>query len=380
MSQRLDDFVMNSAILHTGREQIRMIFNGIIPVVPPVCIRMDLWHQDAVSRGTLPGEWAGLSVAAIEDRLGFCRSARFRTKPHLEFPEGWVQKTYSGCNHNTIYNFPGDTLRKVEGRTHDQERAGMRAAVLKYPVSSESECRALLRAVERAALVSDLGGFAEFDAKTGDAGMPLLILGSCPVHMLMLEWFGYENFYYALADYPDVLGELIRAVERLFRSSLWSEVFASSAELILHGNHFADATTPPPLFKRFFLPYFHDFNSGAHAAGQRVLWHSDAAMGSLLQLVLDAGFDGADCLATAPLVPERLEDYYRVWQGRIVCWGGLPGIIFHASFPDESFDKYLRQLVEFISGKAGFIIGVSDNIMPGALWKRIALASEVCKN
>ena len=355
---------------------MREVFSGAVPAVPPVSIRMDLWHQDATSRGTLPAEWCGLSVAEIEDRLGFCRSARFRARPRLAFPDGWVQESDDGENHCTTYRFPSGALRKIERRTADQARAGMQSIIAKYPVAGEPDCRGLLRAVERAELVADLSGFAAFDDQTGEAGLPLLILGSCPAHMLMLEWFGYESFYYALADYPDVLEELIGAVERLFRACLWDKVCASPAELIMHGNHFADATTPPPLFRRCFLRYFQEFNARAHRARKRVLWHADAAMGRLLALVMEAGFDGADCLATAPLVPETMEDYDRVWQDRIVCWGGLPGTIFNSDYPERLFCEHLQRLVKFTRNRWGFIIGASDNVMPGALWQRIVAVGD----
>ncbi|MHB0937381.1 MAG: uroporphyrinogen decarboxylase family protein [Armatimonadota bacterium] len=355
----------------TRRQHIAEVFAGVAPAVPPVSMRLDLWHRDAVSRGTLPDVLACCSVEDIEDRLGFCRSARYRAHPKLVFPDGWVQECDDGEAHRTSYRFPAATVEKVERRTPDQARAGMRGAIVNYPVSSETGCRALLAALEQASLVADLDGFTAFDRAVGDAGLPMLIIGSCPTHTLMLEWFGYEHFFYALADYPDTLAALIETLEALFRRALWDRVLASPAELILHGNHFADATTPPPLFRRFFLPYFRTFNDRAHAAGKRVVWHADAAMGALLDLVLEAGFDGADCLATAPLVPETLEEYHRAWQGRIVCWGGLPGTVFNPEFPEPLFADHLRQLAEFTRGKPGFIIGASDNVMPGALWERV---------
>jgi len=287
-----------------------------------------------------------------------------------------VRQTEDAGERRTTYCFPAATLHKVERRTQDQIRAGMLGAIVHYPVTGESECRALLSALDRATLVADMNGFAAFDRETGDAGLPMLILGSCPAHALMLEWFGYENFFYALADFPATLGELVQALEGLFRRALWDHALETPAELLLHGNHFADATTSPPLFRRHFLPYFQAFNARAHAAGKRVLWHADAAMGQLLELMVDAGFDGADCLATAPLVPESIRDYDRVWQGRIVCWGGLPGTVFNPEFAEQRFREHLRQLAEFIRRKRGFIIGASDNVMPGALWPRIAAVAE----
>jgi hypothetical protein len=360
----------------TRRQRILAAFAGQVQPQPPVSMRMDLWHQDAVSRGTLPSVWAGLDWPGIEDRLGFCRAARYRARPRLVFPAGWVTETDDGEYHRTTYRLPGGVLHKAERRTVDQIRAGMRGAIVQYPVATQEDCRVFLRAVEQADLAADVAGFGEFDAATGEAGLPLLILGSCPAHLLMLEWFGYEQFYYALADYPDTLEQLIAAVERLFRTTLWPVALDSAAEVILHGNHFADATTPPPLFARYFLPYFQAFNAQVHAAGKRVVWHADAAMGQLLHMVVEAGFDGADCLATAPLVPERLADYDRVWRGRMVCWGGLPSTVFDPQVPEREFVTQLQELAEFTRDRAGFIIGASDNVMPGSCWERLVAVSE----
>jgi|GEM_PF-708483 len=361
----------------TRRERMRAAFAGIAQAVPPVSIRMDLWHRDAVSRGALPEELAGLSEDQIEDRLGFCRSARYRTRPYLAFPEGWVEQRDAGGERRIRYRLPGAVLEKVVITTDDQARAGMRGAIVKYPVGNAADCRALLDALEKATVAADFGGFAAFDREVGEAGLPLLILGSCPAHTLMLEWLGYEQFFYAMADYPELLAEVNGALARLFRRDLWAPALRTGAELILHGNHFADATTPPRLFRRYFLPYFQAFNAAAHAAGKKVLWHADAGMGALLDLVIEAGFDGADCLATAPLVPQTLEDYDRAWSGRIVCWGGLPSIVFDPEFPEAEFREHLRRLFAFTSGRSGFIVGASDNVMPGALWERIRAVGEM---
>lgn len=361
----------------TRRSRMQAAFAGIVQSVPPVSIRMDLWHRDAVSRGLLPDEVTGCSVEQIEDRLGFCRSARYRTRPRLVFPEGWVDETDVGGERRTRYHLPGAVLEQIEITTADQARAGMRGTIVKYPVADAAGCRALLDALAQATIAADVDGFAAFDRDVGDAGLPLLILGSCPAHTLMLEWCGYEHFFYAMADCPDLLTHLIDTLALLFRRDLWAPALHTDAELILHGNHFADATTPPPLFRRYFLPYFQAFNAKAHATGKRVLWHADAGMGTLLDLVVDAGFDGADCLATAPLVPQTLEDYDRAWRGRLVCWGGLPSILFDPEFPETEFHDYLRRILALTREKRGFILGASDNVMPGARWDRLRAVGDM---
>ena len=107
-----------------------------------------------------------------------------------------------------------------------------------------------------------------------------------------------------------------------------------------------------------------------HDSQKKVLFHSDSDLGSLAPLMLEAGFDGADCLATQPLVKETIEDYLKVWDGRIVCWGGLPSMIFDTSYPRREYEQAVRSLVKLTKGRSDFIFGASDHVMPGAPWER----------
>lgn len=347
------------------------MFEGSVPQTPPVSMRLDIWHAHAANTGSLPGEIRGMSVEQVEDLLGFCRSARYRTNLRLAFPRERTETFEENGAAVTRWRLPGGTLEKAVRRTREEELAGMLGQTVKYPVANEADCRILLDALPDAALEADFEGFGELCRRTGDAGLPMLILGPCPLGLLMTGLMGYENFFYALADCPGLVDGLLGALEEKFREQAWPGAFASGAELILHGAHFSDAATPPPLFEKYILPYFRRFNREAHSAGARVLWHADAAMRLLLKGVLEAGFDGADCLATAPLVPQTIEECWNAWGGRIVCWGGLPGTVFQPEFPEDGFRKHLARLREFALGRRGIIIGASDNVMPGALWERI---------
>jgi hypothetical protein len=358
------------------RERIRGVFRGDPSPVPPVCIRMDLWFNHARELDLLPSEIKGLTLEQIEDSLGFCRSARYRAKARLEFPEGWITRDSSNDETVTSFCLPGVTLRKRERLTPEQRLASMRPFVTKYPIQTASDCKAFLCAIEHASLEADVDGFEEYDWQVGDAGLPLLIIGPCPAHYVMQELTGYEMFFYAMRDYPDTLNALIDTLETRFRKELWERVVTSSAELILHGEHFSDTMTPKPIFREHFLPYFSEFNCRAHAVGKKVLWHADAGMGTLLELVMEAGFDGADCLATAPLVQQTIEDYDRAWQGRIVCWGGIPGTLFDPAVSHRDFVNHIEHLRQYTADRRGFLTGASDNVLPGAEWERTKILSE----
>ena len=338
---------------------------------PPVCIRLDLWYTDAVEKDLLPTEMKGRSCPEIEDALGFCRAARHRAGMRLNFKGHELSTAREGDHTIETYPFPEKDLVRDILLPEEMRRQGIQGQVVRYPLASKKDYEILLGHLDEACVECDVEGYRRLDAATGDAGLPLFIAHSSPAHLIMLRFAGYEQFFYHRADFPDLVGAVIHGLEDLWRRDVWPAVLESKAEIVMHGNHFSSQMTAPPVFEEFMLPYFREFTDLVHDAGMKAVWHADAEMGALLRHVLDAGFDVADCLATAPLVPLALRDYFDAWQGQIVCWGGLPSTIFVPTFPLDEYREYVDNVVETVSGRRDFIFGASDNVMPGAEWDRL---------
>lgn len=362
-----------SADAMTNRQRILDVFEGKSHLSPPVSIRLNLWHKDAAGTGALPEEIRGMSSEEVEDHLGFCRAARHRIKTPLKFSNAPLETCSRGEQTVDKYLFAERPLIRRTVCTQEMKRQGMMGHITEYPLKEEADYDLLLAHMEQACLDIDLDGFDEYDRATGEKGLPLLIAGHSPANLIMLQLAGYENFYYHLADFPQKVTDLISRIETVYRRDLWPVLGKSPARLIMHGCHFSSQTTPPPVFEKFFLSYFQEFNALMHRQGKKVLWHADAEMSALLDHVVQAGFDGADCLATRPLVKTDLRDYFQAWQGRIICWGGLPSIIFDPSFPEDDFISYVEDIKKLTQNRSDFIFGASDHVMPGAPWRRLKL-------
>jgi len=356
----------------TRRELMESVLNGIQPERTPVCIRLNLWYNDCKSRGALADEIRDLTCSEIEDYLGFVRSSRYLMQPALKFRSLPIEIREPGDGEKTeAYVLPGKTLTRRTRRTADMIRQGMQAHALAYPLTAEEDYDVLLECMEDAYLDFRIADFEDFDRQVGDAGLPMAVSVACPLHMLMLDFVGYENFFYHLADFPGKVEELTERMEAVFRRDLWPALCNSEAWLVLHGVHFSSQITPPKLFERYFMPYFKAFNARMHEHGKKAVWHADAEMGALLEHVLAAGFDMADCLLSAPAAPQSIRDYFDAWQGKIVCWGGLPSMVFDDSYPLSDFENHVRGLADLAENRCDFIFGASDHVMPGASWDRL---------
>jgi len=361
----------------TRRELMKAVFEGRAVGTTPVCVRLNLWHNDCVSAGSVPAEVKGLSCGEVEDYLGFVRSSRYLLRPALRFHSFPVTTAHHGDITEQKYVLPGHTLTRLTRLPAAMARQGMRPHITAYPLQCEKDYDALLACLEDAYLDFCMRDFDALNSETGDAGLPMVVAGQCPAHLIMLGFAGYQNFYLHMADFPEKVNRLIEEVERVIRRDLWPALGTCGAGLVLHGAHFSSQMTPPPVFEKYFVPYFTAFNRRMHEYGKITLWHADAEMGALLGHVLEAGFDGADCLLSAPATQQKIATFLDAWQGRIVCWGGLPSMIFDASYPLRDYGKYLAETVESTQGRDNFIFGASDHVMPGAPWERLRLLAEI---
>jgi len=269
----------------------------------------------------------------------------------------------------------GRSVKEVSIHTTEHKNRGMLGQTREYYLKTEEDYRTMIQVWERTKIVADQAACAAFDHATGPAGFPVLLLGLSPIHRIMLEYAGYESFYLHQADFPDLVAELCRIIEAKYED-FWPAVVCCPMGLILHDAHWSSQMTPPNLFEHSFLPYVQRFTRAMHAAGKKCGFHADADLTGLLDLILETGMDIAESFACAPLVPLTLQEARRAWGNRMVIWGGFPSVLLEVSASQQAFKEYLDQYIEQISDGSGIIAGVSDNVMPGALWPRIVELAE----
>ena len=100
------------------------------------------------------------------------------------------------------------------------------------------------------------------------------------------------------------------------------------------------------------------------------MFHADADLTGLEELVLEVGYDIAECLVTSPMAKITLQRCRQVWNDRIVIWGGIPSILLCEPFSDEQFEDYMRDLFCTIAPGNAFVLGVADMLVPATIWER----------
>lgn len=349
----------------THRERFQAALDGREPGQMPWVSRLDIWYNARTATGTLPDDVRGLSLHEIEAMLGMGRSARKAAVFHEEYGGVREQSVRDGDYLTLILDTPKGSVSCKWYEPEAYRAQGITKARVERFVKSPQDYEVLGYVAEHTRFVPDYEAYRTYDAEVGEDGYPLVIIGPSPIHRIMLEYLGYERFYYDLADHPGRIEELLGVLDAKYRE-MWEVVAQSPAKLVLHGTHFSSAMTPPPIFDKYFAQYFRGFNERMHEAGIKVAFHADADLTGLLERVPDCRFDVADTFACAPLVRTTFEDARAAWDDQVVIWGGIPSIILESDYPASDFRHYMRDLLREVAGQSHVILAVSDNVMPGA--------------
>ena len=354
----------------THRDRFRAVLEGEVPDRTAWVPRLDIWYTANRFMGTLPPEVEGMTLPEVERYLGMARSARKASVFTIEYDGVEEESIREGDN--VIHRFltPMGNLEAIWSHPPQDRQRGMLRFPVKHYISQPEDYEIMQYVVEHTRYVPDYDAYRAYDAEIGTDGLPMAALGGCPMHTIMLDCVGYERFCYHQVDCPRKVEALLQAMETGYRQ-MWEAVAESPAEFVLHGHHFNSDMTPPPLFRRYFLPYFLAFNTRMHEADIDVAFHADADLTGLLQMVRECAFDVADTFACAPLVATTFQQARDAWGDAVCIWGAVPSIILEPDYPWKQFRAYMEDLHSRTAGQPGFIMAVSDNIMPSAQFDRL---------
>jgi hypothetical protein len=344
-----------------------------IPWVP----RLELWYEAHRLQGTLPARFAGMTLRQVETAIGCATTGRFGTFFTTSYDAG-IENTVrlEGGKRVTQWHTPHGSVRQVEHYSEDLARQGMGGRVEEYPLKAAADYKVWEYIVEHTRWHPAYDTFRAYDAAIGDDGLPMASAGDVPFHHLILDLIGYDNAFYHLADYLPECEHLMNVMWEVERIRFWPVIAAVPARLVLHGVHLSSQFTPPPLFRKYILPYYREFMPLMHAVGKSITMHADNDVSLIVNELAEAGWDMMECFVTAPMVPLTLEHAREVWGTRMILFGGLPSVMLSPHIPEEEFRSYVAYILRTVAPGDAFILGVADNVMPDSIIERIEWITE----
>ena len=352
------------------------ILSGDPPDRIPWIPRIELWYRARELAGDLPEQWQGCSLREVERQLFGATTARGGSVFEKSLDEIEVVTSDDAWTITTEYKTPEGSVRMVQRTSEELKRMGLPGRVEEELLKGPKDYKVWEYVVKHTKWTNCYDSFTEYDNNIGPEGLPMVPIGDVPFHEFVQMLAGYNNAFYQIADYPDEVEHLLGVIEEVQSERMWPIAAGSPARLMLLGHHLSSQFTPPQYFEKYIIPYCKRLIPLLHDAGKKVAMHADNDTTQIATHLERAGWDMLECFVTEPMVPMTLNHARRVWDNRMILWGGIPSAILAPSYPLESFKTYVRNALKAISPGDAFILGVADNVMPDSDIDRIRWITE----
>lgn len=345
----------------------------------PFIARMDLWYGFHHKRGTLPRRYENTSLWDIQRDLGVgifgfgVWDASFYKLVHRDVE---VETSSDGGITTTRYHTPHGVLTCRDRMTEELAEAAGTGARMEYPLKSPSDYDALRFLIEHAEVEENFDEYGRFVDSIGGDGLALPFSGHLPAHQLMLHFMGYERFYLELYENEDRVEQLVQALNDQQRRIL-DLAARCPAQAIEVGGNYDEQMTPPPIFDRFFAPFYREARETLSSAGKPLVIHGDGEMKLLLTRLMECGVQVVEALTPSPMTSIDIRRTRELWRDKVCMWGGIPSVILTEVFSDEQFERYMEDVFAAVAPGDRFILGFGDNVPTDALFDRVARIAEI---
>lgn len=363
----------------TNRERLLAIMAGQSPDAIPWIPRMEIWYEAQKRRGTLPARYKGWSLRQIERDLGMGTPARDGRVYRSELHDVEIKTRIEGNDTITEYHTPAGTVSTRRRRSAILEQGGISHRLeIEHMIKGPADYAVVEYLVQHTELVPAFEEYLAYEQQIGEDGVPMVSIGVDPMYQIMQEYIGYGQAFYHLHDYPDLVSHLLGVLDE-HAQVMQQIVLDSPAKLFLYGQHFDSMITPPPLFAKYMVPHYRPFAERLNERGKVLTCHADADTSLLLDLIIEAGFNMAECFVTAPMVPVTLSQAREAFGTDVIIWGGVPSVMLCDPVTDTDLERYMRELFRTIAPGDAFILGVADNVLAEAKLERIERIGEMVR-
>ncbi len=348
----------------TFRQMNLNVFRG--QPIPHVLFqpRLEPWYDWHRMFGCMPEPYREMSLREFIDDLGVSmRYIDYYTGMPGPIVDGYgpevrVRQAFSAPEGWRVYETPHGDLVEKHLLTPDRTWR-----LVGFPVRTVDDLKKLRWLYRRRAFTFSAETFAAGSAFIGERGEPQFYLPRSPFQALAINWMRYEDFIYALADYPTEVEATMQAIDAAYDPLYEQLTGAEALHIVNFGENVHGQLVSPRYFERYLLPWYEKRAGQLRQAGIFTHIHIDGYFKGLLPYLKDLPVDGLEALTPTPQgdVPlELLAEHI----GSKILLDGIPAVYFMDTYSREALMACVEQVVRLFHPR--LVLGVSDEVPEGA--------------
>ena len=269
-----------------------------------------------------------------------------------------------GVEHREEKNAEGHILRHTlfktpAGHLTTSERVFPTTVwIEKFPFSSPKDYEALIALISSRRYAADHATFIAADSALGEQSLARPAAIHSPMHELIYEFMGIENFSLQWADNREAVLDLCETLEKDWRRRV--EVTASSPApfAVIEGNT-EFSVVGEERFLRYYFPYIQQACEILHARGKYAGAHLDGHNKKLAPLIARTSLDFIESFTPAPDCDLSLAEARCIWRDRTLL------LHFPSSLHllgNESMLRHARDLLRQAGRGDRLVIGTSEDL------------------
>jgi hypothetical protein len=384
----------------TIRERVEAVLAGRKPDRLPFLDRLENWHRCHMRAGTLPNEYAALSLQEIYRAVGMGQqtfvvpyglrlrgvevTASLNGEPFFRNSEP-IFESFPGMWDVVASDRPGVTVTHlltpvgkltVRHETLPETVAmGAEPYLREHLIKDEADYRTVEYILERAEFVPQYEKLAAEESRIGEGGYVVPLVHRIPFQQVLLEYLGEVRLFFSLHDDPRPVRRLLALLDQQLTVILRA-LDPLSVSYVEFPDNLHGGMTNPRLFARYCLTDLQRYVEILHAQGKKAGSHTDGDVKPLLGLLSESGLDVCESISPFPLTPCTFEELWDAWREGPIIWGGIPSPILEPDRIDErTFCRFVADILT-TAGEGPIILGVGDLVLGNNSIERVRYIAE----
>lgn len=339
--------------------------------------RLHHWYYVNKARGTLPKKYDGLDILEIYDDLRASPRAYHYFNDTIKCIEGddvQVVRKEDEKHTYTKYETPKGKLVQIERKTE----YGVSSMRVEYFLKSIEDFEVLAYILRRQRFVFDKNLYWERERMLGDRSEPIVTVPWGSIQRLFIVYMGFERGLIALWRHRREVEDLLCVFDEN-DDERFEVIRKTPFKIVNFGDNIDENLCPPPLFKRYMLPYYQRRTEELHKAGKFCTSHWDGKIKNLLPLVKETGLDGLECVPPEPQGNVTLKDLREeIKLNGMILVDGIPAIYFLPIIEEDKLKTFVHEMLDLFAPH--IIPGISDMLPPDGDIERVRLVGNIIAN